>query len=105
MTDKNKPYVPRTARRESSYIKAQARRRELKAKDQRFYNMMFSVAGVMIAVVFGIAFMIMNAGSVDVSGMEGATQPWILGFSKLEWGGFVIVGIFAAWMWRKMKKP
>jgi len=105
MPKENKPYVPRKDRRESHYIKAQARRRELKAKDQRFYNTMFSVAGVMIAVVFGIAFLIMNAGSIDVSGMDGITRSWVLGFSKLEWGGFVIVGLFAVWMWRKMKKP
>lgn len=99
-----KPYVPRKHRRQTRYEKAVERRRASKAKDQRFYNMMFSVAGLMIAVVFGIAFLLMNSGGIDVSGMETLTAPWVLGFSKLELAGLALVALFGVYMWIRIAR-
>lgn len=100
----DKPYVPRKDRRTSRFIKAEQRRRAAQAKDQRFYSMMFSVIGVMIAVVFGIAFLVMFGNSVDVGGLGNFTQPWLFGASILELGGLIVVGIFGVYMWLRMKK-
>ena len=100
----DKPYVPRKDRRTSRFIKAEQRRRAAQAKDQRFYSMMFSVVGVMIAVVFGIAFLVMFGNTVDVGGIGKFTQPWLFGASILELGGLVIVGLFGLYMWLRMKK-
>jgi len=100
----DKPYIPRKDRRTSRFIKAEQRRRAAQAKDQRFYAMMFSVVGVMIAVIFGIAFLVMYGNSVDVGGLGDFTQPWLLGASKLELGGLVLVALFGAYMWMRMKR-
>lgn len=103
-TKSETPYVPRKDRRTSRFIKAEQRRRAAQAKDQRFYSMMFSVVGVMIAVVFGIAFLVMFGNSVDVGGLGNFTQPWLFGGSILELGGLVIVALFGVYMWLRMKK-
>ena len=99
-----KPYVPRKERRTSRFIKAEERRRAAQAKDQRFYAMMFSVVGVMIAVVFGIAFLVMFGNTVDVGALGDFTKPWLFGASILELGGLVIVGLFGVYMWARMKR-
>lgn len=101
MTDEND--IPRP-RRVSRYQKAQARRAEAKASDNRFYASMFGLMGLVVMVALLIAALATSGGQVDVSGMEGWTSPWLGPFSKLELIGLVIIAVIAFFMYRRITK-
>lgn len=82
-------------RRASRYQRVQHRKAVQRASDQRFYNAMFALVGVLALFAVLLGAIMMNGVPEGVEGMEGWTTPWIFGFSKMEIGGFAFVGFIA----------
>ncbi len=82
-------------RRASRYQRVQARKATQSASDQRFYNAMFMIMGVLALLAILLGAIMMNGVPQDVDGMEGWTTPWLFGFTKLEISGFAFVGCIA----------
>jgi len=82
-------------RRASRYQRVQARKAAQKASDQRFYNAMFTLMGVLALFAVLLGAIVMNGVPNGVAGMRGWTTPWVFGFSKMEVGGFAFVGVIA----------
>jgi len=91
-------------RRSSRYQRAQARRAEQRASDNKFYRGMFALIGVVVMFALLIAAIATNGGQVDVSSLDSWMKPWALGMSKMEIAGFVLVGLIAAVMYTRMRK-
>lgn len=91
-------------RRMSRYEKSQARRAAQRAADNRFYSVIFTLAGVLVMVTLLLAALSTNGVQMDVSGLEGWTKPWLGPLSKLESAGLVIIGIIAIFMYRRIRK-
>ena len=82
-------------RRASRYQRVQERKAEQRRSDQRFYNAMFTLMGVLALFAILLGAIMMNGVPEGVSGMQGWTSPWIFGFSKFEVAGFAFVGVIA----------
>jgi len=85
----------RRVRRASRYQRVQERKAQQNASDQRFYNAMFSLMGVLALFAVLLGAIMINGVPRGVSGMQGWTSPWVFGFSKLEIAGFAFVGFIA----------
>lgn len=99
MSDANKPDTEapnqQRLRRASRYQRVQARKAVQRATDQRFYNAMFSLVGVLALFAVLLGAIMMNGVPQGVEGMQGWTSPWVFGFSKLEIAGFGFVALIA----------
>ena len=91
----SQPPQQKRVRRASRYQRVQQRKAKQRASDQKFYNAMFTLMGVLALFAVLLGAIMMNGVPQGVGGMEGWTSPWIFGFSKMEVGGFVFVGIIA----------
>ncbi len=85
----------RRVRRASRYQRAQERKAKQRASDQRFYNGMFGLIGVLALFAILLGAIMMNGVPAGVENMQGWTSPWILGVTKLEAAGFAFVGFIA----------
>lgn len=85
----------RRVRRASRYQRVQERKAQQRASDQRFYNAMFTLMGVLALFAVLLGAIMMNGVPQGVSGMQGWTTPWVFGFSKMEIAGFAFVGVIA----------
>ena len=90
-------------RRASRYQRLQARKAAQQASDQRFYNAMFALMGVLALFAVLLGAIVMNGVPAGVSGMEGWTTPWLLGFSKFELAGFAFVAFIALTVGLRLK--
>jgi len=86
---------PKRARRASRYQRVQERKAAQRASDQRFYNAMFTLMGVLALFAVLLGAIMMNGMPSGVSGLSGWTTPWIFGFSKFEVAGFAFVAFIA----------
>ena len=93
----------RRMRRASRYQRVQQRKAQQSASDQKFYNAMFSLMGVLALFSILLGAIMINDAQVDVSSLQPWAEPWIFGFSKLEVGGFVFVGLIAIAVGLRMK--
>ncbi len=82
-------------RRASRYQRVQERKDAQRRSDQRFYNAMFALMGVLALFAVLLGAIMMNGVPEGVSGMQGWTTPWLFGFSKFEIAGFAFVGFIA----------
>lgn len=82
----------RRVRRASRYQRVQERKAMQRAADQRFYNAMFALVGVLALFAVLLGAIMMNGVPSGVEGMQGWTSPWLFGFTKLEIAGFAFVG-------------
>ena len=85
----------RRVRRASRYQRVQERKAAQQASDQRFYNALFALMGVLALFAVLLGAIMMNGVPTGVGGMQGWTSPWILGVTKLEAAGFAFVGFIA----------
>ena len=85
----------RRVRRASRYQRVRQRKAVQQASDQRFYNAMFSLMGVLALFAVLLGAIMLNGVPEGVAGMEGWTSPWLFGFSKFEFAGFAFVGFIA----------
>jgi len=96
MSETEPPEAPqKRIRRASRYQRVQARKAAQRASDQRFYNAMFALMGVLALLAVLLGAIMMNGVPQGVDGMEGWTTPWIFGFTKMEVAGFAFVGFIA----------
>jgi len=93
--DGDQPPRQRRVRRVSRYQRVQERKAAQQASDQRFYNAMFALMGVLALFAVLLGAIVMNGVPNGVAGMEGWTTPWLFGFSKFEFAGFAFVGLIA----------
>jgi len=82
-------------RRASRYQRAQSRKAMQRASDQRFYNAMFTLMGVLALLAILLGAIMLNGVPNGVEGMSGWTTPWIFGLTKLEVAGFAFVAFIA----------
>jgi len=85
----------RRIRRASRYQRVQERKAMQRAADQRFYNAMFALVGVLALFAVLLGAIMLNGVPAGVGGMQGWTSPWLFGFTKLEVAGFGFVGFIA----------
>jgi hypothetical protein len=85
----------RRVRRASRYQRVQERKAVQRASDQRFYNAMFALVGVLALFAVLLGAIMMNGVPSGVEGMQDWTSPWLFGFTKLEIAGFAFVGFIA----------
>lgn len=95
---------PKRVRRASRYQRVQARKAAQQASDQRFYNAMFALMGVLALFAVLLGAIVMNGVPGGVAGMEGWTTPWLFGFSKFEFAGFAFVGFIALAVGLRLRK-
>ena len=95
---------PRRMRRVSRYQRVQERKAAQQASDQRFYNAMFALMGVLALFAVLLGAIVMNGVPNGVAGMEGWTTPWLFGFSKFEVAGFAFVGFIALAVGLRLRK-
>ncbi len=86
---------PKRTRRASRYQRVQNRKAAQRASDQRFYNAMFALMGVLALFAVLLGAIVMNGVPGGVGAMQGWTTPWLFGFSKMEVSGFAFVGFIA----------
>ena len=91
----SEPPAQRRVRRASRYQRVQARKAQQRASDQRFYNAMFALMGVLALFAVLLGAIMINGVPGGVAGMEGWTTPWLFGFTKMEIAGFAFVGFIA----------
>ena len=89
------PPEEKRIRRASRYQRVQARKAAQRASDQRFYNAMFALMGVLALFAVLVGAIMLNGVPQGVSGLQGWTTPWLLGFTKMEAAGFAFVGVIA----------
>ena len=89
------PQGQRRMRRASRYQRVQERKAAQRASDQRFYNGMFALAGVLALFAVLLGAIMMNGVPAGVGGMAAWTSPWIFGVTKLEVAGFAFVAFIA----------
>lgn len=90
-------------RRASRYQRAQQRKAAQRASDQRFYNAMFTLMGVLALLAILLGAILMNGVPAGVGGLQGWTTPWLLGFSKMEVAGFGFVAFIALTVGLRLK--
>ena len=98
------PPRQRRVRRASRYQRVQQRKAQQRASDQRFYNAMFSLMGVVALFAILLGAIMINGVPGGVTGMQGWTRPWFLGFTKLEIAGFAFVGFIALAVGLRLKR-
>ena len=98
------PQGQRRVRRASRYQRAQERKAIQRASDQRFYNGMFGLMGVLALLAILLGAIMMNGVPSGVENMKGWTSPWILGFTKLEVAGFAFVTFIAVSVGLRFRK-
>jgi len=86
---------PKRVRRASRYQRVQSRKAAQRASDQRFYNAMFALMGVLALFAVLLGAIMLNGVPTGVDGMQGWTTPWLFGFTKMEVAGFAFVGFIA----------
>ncbi len=86
---------PKRVRRASRYQRVQSRKAAQRASDQRFYNAMFALMGVLALFAVLLGAIMLNGVPTGVDGMHGWTTPWLFGFTKMEIAGFAFVGVIA----------
>lgn len=91
-------------RRASRYNRVQQRKAAQRAADQRFYNAMFALVGVLALFAVLLGAIVMSGVPQGVDGMQGWTSPWILGFTKLEVAGFAFVAFIALAVGLRLKR-
>ena len=89
------PPRPKRVRRASRYQRVQERKAVQRASDQKFYNAMFTLMGVLALFAVLVGAIMINGVPEGVDGMQGWTAPWVFGFSKMEVAGFAFVGVIA----------
>ena len=89
------PPRQKRVRRASRYQRVQQRKAAQQASDQRFYNAMFSLVGVLALFAVLMGAIMINGVPGGIGGMQGWTSPWLFGFTKLEVAGFGFVGFIA----------
>lgn len=89
------PPEEKRIRRASRYQRVQARKAQQRASDQRFYNAMFALMGVLALFAVLVGAIMLNGVPQGVSGMQGWTTPWLFGFTKMEIAGFAFVCFIA----------
>lgn len=99
--DQSEP--PKRLRRASRYNRVQARKAAQRDSDQKFYNGMFTIMGVLALLAILLGAIVMN-GAPQVEGMEGWTAPWLFGLTKLEVVGFGFVAFVAFAVWIRMRR-
>lgn len=99
MTDPDK-----RLRRASRYQRVQERKASQRASDQRFYNAMFMIMGVLALFAVLLGAIMLNGVSGGFEGMSGWTSPWLFGVTKLEAAGFGFVGLIAFSVWLRMRR-
>jgi uncharacterized integral membrane protein len=101
---KNSEPPQKRLRRASRYQRVQARKAAQKASDQRFYNAMFTMIGIFALLAVLLGAIMLNGAPTEVTGMEGWTTPWLLGFTKLEVAGFAFVGFITIIIALRLRK-
>lgn len=91
-------------RRASRYQRVQQRKASQRASDQRFYNAMFAIMGVLALFAVLLGAIMINGVSGGFAGMEGWTKPWLFGLTKLEIAGFGFVGFIAFAVGLRMRR-
>ena len=91
-------------RRASRYNRVQQRKAAQRASDQRFYNAMFALIGVLALFAVLIGAIVMSGVPQGVDSMQGWTSPWVLGFTKLEVAGFAFVAFIALAVGLRLKR-
>lgn len=98
----------RKSRKISRYQRIQERRAEQRKADQKFYNTIFTVVGVCVLVVLGLAMLASSsdfeAGGTNQTPAQILELTRFLGLTALEWGGLIVVGIIGIFMWRRISK-
>ena len=97
------PPEEKRIRRASRYQRVQARKAAQRASDQRFYNAMFALMGVLALFAVLVGAIMINGVPQGVSGLQGWTTPWLLGFTKMEVAGFAFVGVIALSVWLRLR--
>lgn len=95
---------PKRVRRASRYQRVQQRKAAQRASDQRFYNAMFALMGVLALLAVLLGAIAMNGAPAGVEGMQGWTTPWLFGFTKMEIAGFAFVGFIALIVGLRLRK-
>jgi len=93
----------RRLRRASRYQRVQQRKAQQSASDQRFYNAMFSLMGILALFAVLLGAIMINGVPNGFSSLGSWASPWVLGFSKLEVAGFAFVGLIALAVGLRMK--
>ncbi len=104
MSSPNEPEPNKRLRRASRYQRVQERKAIQRASDQRFYNAMFMIMGVLALLAILLGAIMMNGVSGGFEGMSGWTSPWVFGFTKLEVAGVGFVGFIAFAVWLRMRR-
>ncbi len=88
-------------RRFRRYHKQAARRRQQEREDSRFFQAVFSLAGVGAAIALGIAFLAMNGGGMNPRTLASLTEPWLGPLSRMEVFGLAFIALLGAvYFWR-----
>ncbi len=101
------PAAKRRRNRPSRYIRAQERRDAQKRADQRFYNVIFSLVGVCVLVVLGLAALASNGalqGETSSSEAPDVARQTFIGLTLIEWVGLLVVAIIGIFMWRRLTR-
>ena len=88
-------------RRFRRYHRQAARRRQQEKDDTRFFQAVFSLAGVAAAIAIGIAVMGLTGRGPNPEALAALTDPWLGPFSFLEvMGVALILALGAIYLWR-----
>ena len=92
-------------RRFRRYHRQAARRRKQAREDTRFFQAVFSLAGVAAAIAIGIAVFGITGGGVNAGALNDLTRPWIGPMSKFEFFGLVFIVVLGGiYFWRIRKR-
>ncbi len=92
-------------RRFRRYHRQAARRRQQAKEDSRFFQAVFSLAGVGAAVAIGIAVFGMTGRGLDATALSDLTTPWLGPISKFEVLGLGFIAVLGAlYFWRIRKR-
>jgi len=91
-------------RRASRYQRVQARKAAQRSSDNKFYNAMFSLMGVLALLAVLLGAIMINGIPEGVDGMSSWTTPWVFGWTKLEVAGVAFVGLIALAVGFRMRR-
>ena len=90
-----------TERRFRRYHRQAARRRKQAKEDTRFFQAVFSLAGVAAAIAIGIAVFGMTGRGIDAGALADLTTPWLGPISKFEVLGLAFIAVLGGlYFWR-----
>ena len=104
MTDNNSEIGTKRMRRATRYQKAQERRHQHAASDNKFYAAMSSIMTILALLVVLVGALMLGGGSVDTSAMAGLAEPWLGPFTQLEVFGVIFVVLIAGIVYLRMRK-